>query len=72
LPVDAGVTYTARIDRSTWKFIFYVAEDLMHPVIFGSDLLEKTRLFVDMQEDLVVFFTPLINYLCLGAVLLLI
>jgi hypothetical protein len=53
--VDATVTCNVRIDRCTWKFRFYVVEDLMHPVILGSDILAKTRLLVEIQEGLAFF-----------------
>jgi hypothetical protein len=48
------------MDRYTWKFSFYVVEDLVCPVILGSDFLGKTGLLIDIQEGFAFFrFDPL-------------
>jgi hypothetical protein len=58
-PVDIAVTCKLRIDRYTWKFRFYVVEDLIYPVILGSDFLGKTGLLVDIREGFSSFrFDP--------------
>jgi hypothetical protein len=42
--VHVAVTCKLRIDRCTWKFSFYVVEDLIYAVILGSGFLEKAGL----------------------------
>jgi hypothetical protein len=43
-PVHTAVTCKVKVDRYAWKFIFYVVEDLIHPVIVGSVFFAKYRL----------------------------
>jgi hypothetical protein len=43
-PVHTAVKCKVKVDRYAWKFIFYVVEDLIHPVILGSDFFAKYRL----------------------------
>jgi hypothetical protein len=67
-PVDTAVACKLRIDRYMWKFRFYVVEDLIYPVILGSDFLGKTGLLVDIREGFAFFrFAPLVSCLWLGA-----
>jgi hypothetical protein len=37
--VHTAVKCKVKVDRYTWNFIFYVVEDLIYPVILGSDFL---------------------------------
>jgi hypothetical protein len=57
-PVDIAVTCKLRIDMYTWKFQFYVVEELIYPVILGSDFLRKTGLLVDIRGFAFFRFDP--------------
>jgi hypothetical protein len=54
-----AVTHTFPVDRYAWKFIFYVVEDLIHPVILGADFLQRTWLLIDLYQGFAFFrFDP--------------
>jgi hypothetical protein len=58
-PIRLAISCKIRMDRYTWKFSFYVIEDLVYPVILGSDFLGKTGLMMDIQEGFAFFrFDP--------------
>jgi hypothetical protein len=50
-----------------WKFRFYVVEDLVCPVILGSDFLGKTGLLIDIPEGFAFFRFDSANKLSLIA-----
>jgi hypothetical protein len=64
-PVSTAVTCKIRIDRYTWKFTFYVVENLACPVILGSDFLGKTGLLMTFVMVLLTLnLTQLISCPC--------
>jgi hypothetical protein len=54
-PVHIAVKCKVKVDRYAWKFIFYVVEDLIHPVILGSDFLQNTSLLIDLYQGRAFF-----------------
>jgi hypothetical protein len=58
-PVHTAVKCKVKVDRYTWKFTtFYVVEDLIHPVILGSDFFAKNRV-TDLHQGFAFFrFDP--------------
>jgi hypothetical protein len=65
-PVCTAVTFKIRIDRYTWKFTFYVVENLACPVILGSDFLGKTGLLMDICDGFAYFKFDPVNKLSIS------